>query len=360
MLKKLFMLTVGLVIAAVVSFYAFKGWLSEIVPSAQQVAELKQTKMHDIPYLVDGDVEYRGKILAVVTNVGEFAGGNKTGYELTELARAYWVFKANGFNVDIASPEGGEPPVVLDGDDMGRFDYAFLNDPVAQSKSANTLLLKDINPLDYQAVYFVGGKGAMFDFPNNPSIKTIAKELYQNNRVVSAVCHGPAALLNVVLDTGELLVANKTISGFTNEEELLLIPDAREIFPFLLEDKLIAQGANFSEGLNYLEHISHDGKLITGQNPWSVWKLAESVVEELGYAVKPRALTQEEHSILLVQLFHEQGIEAAKQQIFAQPQHYVPLTILTHALVAFMQFEISQGIALVKLTNILKNQLDPT
>jgi hypothetical protein len=126
----------------------------------------------------------------------------------------------------------------------------------------------------------------------------------------------------------------------------------------LLEDELIAQGAKFSEGLNYLEHISHDGKFITGQNPSSIWKLAESVVEELGYTVKTRALIEEEYSILPVQLFHEQGIEVAKQQMFAQPQHYFPLTILTHALIAFMQFEISQEVALVKLNNILKNQLE--
>jgi putative intracellular protease/amidase len=127
--------------------------------------------------------------------------GKKTGYELTELARAYWVFQTNGFEVDIASTKGGEPPVVLDDDDMCKYDYAILNDPTAQAKAANTLLIDDVNPADYEAVYFVGGKGAMFDFPDNQAIQNIIKHLHQNDKVISAVCHGPAALANVKLDT---------------------------------------------------------------------------------------------------------------------------------------------------------------
>ena len=119
---------------------------------------------------------------------------------IAELERDY--LESNGFEVDIASTKGGEPPIVLDDDDMREYDYAFLNDPEAQAKVTNTLLIDDVNPADYEAVYFVGGKGAMFDFPDNPAIKNIIKHLYQNDKVISAVCHGPAALVNVKLDNG--------------------------------------------------------------------------------------------------------------------------------------------------------------
>ncbi|MEQ8803166.1 MAG: type 1 glutamine amidotransferase domain-containing protein, partial [Haliea sp.] len=98
-----------------------------------------------------------------MTSTGEMGeSGKRTGYELTELSRAYYVFTANGFTVDIASPDGGQPPVVIDDDDMGEFDYAFLNDPVARSKVINSTAVASINPEEYAAVYFVGGKGAMW------------------------------------------------------------------------------------------------------------------------------------------------------------------------------------------------------
>jgi putative intracellular protease/amidase len=99
---------------------------------------------------------------------------------------------------------------------------------------------------DYQAIFFVGGKGAMFDFPENKAIQEIVKTYYQSGKVVGAVCHGPAALVNVTVDNGRHLRENKTISRFTNKEELLLIPDAESIFPFLLQDKLAAQGDQFN------------------------------------------------------------------------------------------------------------------
>ena len=161
------------------------------------------------------------------------------------MARAYYVFEANGFEVDIASPQGGNPPRVIDDEDMKEYDYAFLNDAVAQNKVQNSIPMAKVDPEQYQAVYFVGGKGAMFDFPDNPHIKSLIRKYYETGKVVGAVCHGPAALVNVTLSNGKPLLANKTISSFTSEEELFLIPDAREVFPFLLQEKLTEQGANF-------------------------------------------------------------------------------------------------------------------
>ena len=223
-----------------------------LIPSRNP--NLEATLVKEIPYLSENKIVKRGKILAVVTSTDSIKNTDKsTGYELTELSRAYYIFEANGFEVDIASPKGGEAPVVLDAEDMYEFDYAFLNDPIAQHKAKNTIKIDHVIAEDYEAVYFVGGKGTMFDFPDNKSIQSIVKEYYQKNKVIGAVCHGPSALVNVTLDNGTSLLENKQISGFTNEEELLLIPDAATIFPFLLQDKITAQGASFNQGEMYLD-----------------------------------------------------------------------------------------------------------
>lgn len=343
------------VVVLVATFYGGKAWIKSLLPEKAHFQALKQTQVADLPYVTQNLPENRGKILAVVTSVDTMGEDKATGYEHTELARAYWVFIANGFEVDIASPNGGTPPVVIDGEDMGAYDYAFLNDKVIQEKVANSIPLSEINPDEYEAVYFVGGKGTMFDFPDNPYVQKIAQTLYQNNKVVSAVCHGPSALVNVKLDNGEMLLANKKVSSFTNEEELILIPEAEEIFPFLLQSKIEEQGASFQPGTAYLEQVVQDGKLITGQNPWSVWVVAELVVKELGYEPKLRIRTPEEHSVDLLMTYDKLGFEAASSEMLKQPESYQRVLLVMHGIFAFMQGEISKGIDILSLANQLKD-----
>ena len=357
MLKKLVFVVIVLAALLTSGYWGVKGWLKSLIPDKAHFTALKQTQTADLPYVIQDIPSHRGKILAVLTSVDVMAQNKPTGYEHTELARAYWVFVANGFEVEFASPKGGKAPVVLDGEDMGAYDYAFLNDKQIQARLANTIPLATVEPLDYAAVYFVGGKGTMFDFPDNTHAQRIAKTLYQAGRVVSAVCHGPAALVNVKLDDGSYLLDNKQVSGFTNQEELLLISDAREVFPFLLEDKLRERGASFRAGQRYLEQVSQDGKLITGQNPWSVWKMAELVVAELGYTPKIRTRTPEEHSIDVLMAYHQGGYEAALAFIDNHPQTYQQLALLMHALVAFMDFELTKGIELLKVAEHLKSRI---
>jgi len=354
MLKKIVITLVFLIILVASLGYGAKSYVKGLLPAKAHFVAIKQTQVSDLSYVTEDIPPYRGKILAVVTSVDKMGENQDTGYEHTELARAYWVFTANGFDVDIASPKGGKPPVVIDGEDMGAYDYAFLNDDTIQQKLANTIALAEVSPSDYEAVYFVGGKGTMFDFPDNADVQNIAKTLYQNNKVVSAVCHGPAALVNVELDNGEMLLANKKVSAFTNDEELFLIPEAKQIFPFLLEDKLIAQGAQFQAGTTYLEKVTQDGKLITGQNPWSVWTLAEKVVTEIGYQPKPRERTPEEHAIELLMTYDSQGFDAAKVELKQKRHAYQRILIVMHSILAFMQFDMSKGIDLLSLANELK------
>ncbi len=338
---------------------SFGIWFMSLLPideMKERFKTLETSSVDTIPYLFEDVIPKRGKILAVVTSSNTMgSSGKSTGYELTELSRAYYVFKANGFDVDIASPLGGKPPVVIDDDDMGEFDYAFLNDSIAQYKTSHTIAIADVAEEEYQAVFFVGGKGAMFDFPDNRAIQSIVRNYYQSGKVIGAVCHGPAALVNVTLDNGRPLIENKKISAFTNKEELLLIPDAKSIFPFLLQDKLAAKGAQFNEGAMYLEKISHDENLVTGQNPWSTWILAETMITQLGYTPKNRQITAEENAVKVLQVYENYGSKKAKKLIETMAsQENRPMSrefIASHSIIAAMQLDIGRFFSLIGLVS---------
>ncbi len=344
-------------VTLIVVVVSFGLWFKSLIPPRNTTIET--TLVSDLPYLSKNVIPLRGKILAVVTSTDKMGNTNKTtGYELTELARAYYVFKANGFEVDISSPLGGNAPVVIDDEDMGAFDFAFLNDSIAQYKAMNTIPIKDVVADDYQAIFFAGGKGTMFDFPNNKTIQSIVRDYYESNKVVGAVCHGPSALVNVTLNNGRPLLENKTISGFTNEEELLLISEAKSIFPFLLQDKIIAQGADFNEGEMYLEKISHDKNIITGQNPWSTWVLAENMIKQLGYAPKHRKITGEENAVKVLLAYKTHGKQKAKKLIdkilLKEEKPLDRVLIAKHSIIAAMRGEIGSFYDILGLVSFAK------
>lgn len=285
--------------------------------------------------------EKRGRILAVVSSTARMDGGKKkAGYELSELARAYYVFTANGYEVDIASPAGGTPPVRIDLDDMGDTDYAFLNDRTAQAKVRTSLRLADVDPAPYAAVYFVGGKGAMFDFHGNPDIGRIVSAVAQNG-VVGAVCHGPAAL------AGLPALAGKRMTGFSNAEEFFLRDDAAEIYPFLLQDKL---GAGYSRGPSFLDHTVVDGRVVTGQNPWSTWSTAEAMITALGHTPVKRAVTDEEYSVRMIAAYYRGGMPAARAEQAGLPR-FDKMFVLLHALIAGMEWRLVDAFNLQRLAN---------
>lgn len=345
------------IVALLVMVISFGFWFKSLLPSKN--SGIETTLVENLPYVSQNIQPFRGKILTVVTSTHTMGNSTKrTGYELTELARAYYVFQANGFEVDVASPLGGEPPVVIDDEDMGAYDFAFLNDSIAQYKTSHTIPLNEVVAESYEAVFFVGGKGAMFDFPENKDIQAIVRKYYQSNKVIGAVCHGPAALVNVRLDNGRSLLEDKMVSGFTNEEELLLIPDAASIFPFLLQDKLIAQGAQFSQGIMYLDKISHDKNLVTGQNPWSVWSVAETVIKQLGHAPKFRAITAEENAVDILLAYHQNGSQKARELIEKKLNYRKKsidrLLIAKHSIIAAMKGEVSEFFNIVGLVSFVK------
>lgn len=297
----------------------------------------------DLDFMREAMPATRGRILAVVTSTSHFPGGEKkAGFELTELARAYYVFRANGYEVDIASPLGGSPPMRRDDEDMVAADYAFLNDPEARAKLAASLRLRDVESAQYAAVYFVGGKGTMFDFPDDAELQRIVRTVYQAGGVIGAVCHGPAALLEVTLDDGTPLLRGRRVAGFSNAEELFLIKDARQRFPYLLQDRLVEKGARYIEGPMYLDNTVVDGRLVTGQNPWSTWSTAEAMVRALGHVPVTRAPGRDEVAVRVLAAYHRDGIDAARALRSAHPDADTRL-LLMHALVAGMQGRIAEA-----------------
>lgn len=341
-------------------------WLKSLIPPAPDHDVLARTTVADIPYLNQIPAKkMRGRILVVVSSASEFGHtGKKTGYEFTELARPYYVFSANGFSVDIASPQGGEPPAVMDKDDMGPFEYAFLNDGIAMEKLRNSIPLDDIHADHYEGIFFAGGKGAMFDFPGNTAIHDLVIALHQNDGVIGAVCHGPAALADITLDSGSSFLDGRRISSFTNEEELLLIPDAKEVFPFLLESRLRSNGADFEPGAPYLRQVSVDGRLITGQNPWSSWTVTEAMVTALGYEPLERARTPAEKTVDVLLAYENRDYAAANAQLEALMQEdkgnkgneeIIDRRLLAmHGLVAAMQWQSGKTLAIVRLLSRAK------
>ncbi|MYN05538.1 type 1 glutamine amidotransferase domain-containing protein [Pseudoduganella sp. DS3] len=307
-----------------------------------------QARPADIAWLAAPDSP-RGRVLAVVSSTAHFPGSaRKAGYELTELARAYYVFQSSGFEVDIASPQGGRPPQRIDTDDMGDADYAFLNDPAAQRKLAATARLADVDPARYSAVYFVGGKGAMFDFPGNADIARVAGAVAARGGVLGAVCHGPAALLELRGADGASLVAGRRMTGFTNDEELFLMKDARQRLPFLLEERARELGARFSSAPKYVGHVVVDGKLVTGQNPWSTWATAEEMVRALGATPVARPETGEERSVLALAAYYSKGLAAGRAEL-RQGQGFDKMLVLMHAVVAGMQGRVADAFQLQRL-----------
>ena len=302
-----------------------------------QLPASAESTVADLAFMHDAMPATRGKILAVVTSTSHFPGGQKkAGFELTELSRAYYVFRANGYEVDIASPQGGSPPMRLDEEDVVAADYAFLNDREARAQLDASLRLREVEPARYAAVYFVGGKGTMFDFPDDPDLQRIVRTVYQAGGVIGAVCHGPAALLEVVLDDGTPLLRGRRVAGFSNAEELFLIEDARERFPYLLQDRLTEKGAHYVEGPMYLDNTVVDGRLVTGQNPWSTWSTAEAMVRALGHAPVARAPGRDEIAMQVLAAYHREGADAARTLRAAHPEADTRL-LLMHAVVAGMQ-----------------------
>ncbi|WP_435055207.1 type 1 glutamine amidotransferase domain-containing protein [Micromonospora aurantiaca (nom. illeg.)] len=194
--------------------------------------------------------------------------GRSTGYYVGEAAEPWEVFRAAGYDVDLVSVAGGEPPVDgRDENDSTQNDFLATDTPKAA----------DVDPDGYDVILFAGGHGTMWDFPDDPDLARIARSVYERGGVVAAVCHGPSALVNLTLTDGSRLVAGKRVAGFTNSEEAAV--GLTDEVPFLLADKLGEAGAQHVPAPDFTEHVVVDGRLVTGQNPQSARAVADAVVK---------------------------------------------------------------------------------
>ncbi|MEU6712748.1 type 1 glutamine amidotransferase domain-containing protein [Nonomuraea sp. NPDC046802] len=214
------------------------------------------------------------RILIVLTSHDDLGGVESTGYYVPEAAHPWDLFQRAGYEVDLASVRGGEPP--QDGyDPADPVQAAFVALPAAR----DTARLADVDPSRYDAVLYAGGHGTVWDFPGDPDVARVGREVYERGGVISAVCHGPSALVNLTLSDGRHLVAGKRVAAFTNEEEELR--GVAHVVPFLLADALEERGAKHEPGPNWQPRVVVDGRLVTGQNPASAVPLAEGVLEVL-------------------------------------------------------------------------------
>ena len=217
------------------------------------------------------------KVLIALSSHSELGDtGRKTGFYVPEAAHPYEVFTTAGFTVDYVSVRGGHPPR-----DGVKEDDTFVADFLdAQSERlATTPSPEVVDPAQYDAIFFAGGHGTMWDFPDAKELTGLAAAIYEKGGVVAGVCHGPAALVNLQLSDGSYLVEGKQISAFTDEEEAAV--GLTETVPFLLESALRERGANISKAENFAEHAVADQRVVTGQNPASARRVAELVRDRL-------------------------------------------------------------------------------
>jgi putative intracellular protease/amidase len=222
-------------------------------------------------------------ILMVLTSHADLGNtGEKTGFWVEEFAAPYYAFKEAGIHITLASPSGGQPPIDPKSE-MEDFQtpatVKFNADNEVKSLIANTHILTEINADDFDAVFYPGGHGPLWDLTENThSIKLIERFL-TTNKPIAAVCHATAAFLNIKDSAGEYAVKGKAVSGFTNSEEEAV--QLTNIVPFLLEDELIKRGADYQKIEDWHPFAVQDALIITGQNPASSVLVAQKLLGQL-------------------------------------------------------------------------------
>lgn len=222
------------------------------------------------------------KILMVLTSHDKLGDtGNKTGFWAEEFAAPYYVFSEAGADITLASPAGGKPPIDPNSESEDAQTEAtkrFYKDDALQHKLANTHKLADVKADDYDAVFYPGGHGPMWDLVNDPASIKLIENFWEQGKPVSAVCHAPAALLNAKFG-GKPLIEGRAVTGFTNTEEAGV--ELTDVVPFLLEDALQEKGGKYEKSVDWAPFVIQDGMLLTGQNPASSEPVAKALVKVL-------------------------------------------------------------------------------
>ena len=223
------------------------------------------------------------KILIVLTSHSEMGNsGEKTGFWIEEFTTPYYVLADAGADITIASPKGGQPPVDPKSelaDAQTPSTERFYKDNVLIDKVAYSFKLSTIKQEDFDAVFYPGGHGPLWDLATDKDSIQLIEAFYNHKKPIAFVCHAPAALVNVKIKNGESLVKGKELTGFSNTEEEAV--KLTKVVPFLLEDELKKHGALYSKGSDWTSYVKQDGLLITGQNPASSGAVAELLLKTL-------------------------------------------------------------------------------
>lgn len=229
------------------------------------------------------------KILIVLTSHDRLGDtGKPTGFWLEEFAAPYYVFGDAGVEMTLASPKGGQPPIDPKSDEPGNQTEAmarFKGDPAAQRALANTVELADVDATDYDAVFYPGGHGPMWDLVEDRDSIALIEDTFSAGKPVAAVCHAPAVFRNVTYE-GQSIVKGRRVTGFTNTEEEAV--GLTKVVPFLVEDELKRLGGLYEKAGDWADFTIVDGRLITGQNPASSASAARELLKLL-VATEPQA-----------------------------------------------------------------------
>ncbi len=220
-------------------------------------------------------------ILMVLTSHDQLGDtGKKTGFWLEEFAAPYYVFMEAGTAITLASPKGGQPPIDPKSDEPEFQTDAtkrFREDLHVQSELANTVKLSSVSPDDFDAVFYPGGHGPLWDLAEDSDSIALIEAMYDTGKLVAAVCHAPGVLRHVKVRNGSPLVRGKSVTGYSNTEEAAV--GLTKVVPFLVEDMLQQNGGKYSKGADWKSYVVTDGNLITGQNPASSEAVAKAVLE---------------------------------------------------------------------------------
>ena len=223
------------------------------------------------------------KVLIVLTSHSDLGNtGHKTGFWIEEFAAPYYVLADAGVQITIVSPKGGQPPIDPKSE-LAEFQtvstHRFDGDAALKEKLAHTLKLTDVKVEDYDAVFYPGGHGPLWDLANDVNSIALIESFYNQKKPITFVCHAPGVLLKVKLPNGDPLVKGKELTGFSDSEEEAV--QLTKIVPFLLEDELKKLGAHYSKGTDWGSYVKVDGLLITGQNPNSSEAAAMELIKAL-------------------------------------------------------------------------------
>jgi putative intracellular protease/amidase len=224
------------------------------------------------------------KILMVLTSHDQLGNtGEKTGFWLEEFAAPYYAFKDAGADITLVSPLGGQPPLDPKSDDpSSQTDETrrFKADAAAQALLASTGKLQEVSAADFDAVFYPGGHGPLWDLAEDASSIALIEAMLKAGKPVAAVCHAPAVLRHPKSADGSSVVNGKSVTGFTNTEEEAV--GLSKVVPFLVEDMLKKNGGGYSKGADWQPYVVTDGLLITGQNPASSEPAAQALLKMLG------------------------------------------------------------------------------